>query len=396
MLALRCTACRADYAFPSDRSRCLDCGEPLEAELDGLEGAAVRTGFQSLPVRYADFLPWVQGLEDFSLGEGNTPLIRWRSPPDDLSGLSLSLKNEGLNPTWSFKDRGTFTGLCLALQLEYEAVGTVSTGNMAASVAAYARAAGIKAFILVSEGLAQHKIAPIAVYQPELIMVQGDYGRLYSRTLELAERFKVLFINSDAPLRVEGSKTIAFEICEQTAFEVPDYVVVPASSGGNLRGIIKGFEEFRTAGLIETEPRFIAAQASGCAPIVRAWQAGRRSIERIADPQTVAQAIKNPDPPSGNQVLRKLQAKGGLAVEVSDEEILSAQGLMATSGIFGQPAAAVPLAAVRRLHHEGRIEAGARVILVVTGSGLKDPRALESRDLQVVKTHLDDLDSVFG
>jgi threonine synthase len=267
---------------------------------------------------------------------------------------------------------------------------------MAASVAAYGARAGLPTFILVSAGIPAEKIKPIAVYGPRLIRVTGDYHELYDGSLRAGERYRIYFINSDAPFRVEGSKTIAFEICEQMGFQAPDYVIIPVSSGGNFRGVLKGFEEFKSAGLIDAVPRFIAVQAEGCAPIAEAFEERREKVERIRNPKTIAHAIENPYPPSGNQVLRKLRENSGLALAVSDEEILDAQGLLAREGIFGQPAACAPLAGAKRLVDNGYLKPEDRIVLIITGSGLKVPSALDHLDFPVASTSIAGLTEAVG
>ena len=392
--SLVCTGC--GKAFPLERAhpRCDACGEPLEVRYPSLKGA--RFGRQGgIFERYGAFYPFSSCHREISLGEGGTPLIPSDRVGRRLGMAKLSFKNETLNPTWSFKDRGTAAGLEHALSLGFRRIGTVSTGNMAASVAAYGGRAGLETFVFVTKGLPSEKVGPIAIYGPRLFRVEGDYGDLYFKSIEMGERFGVYFINSDVPFRVEGSKTIAFEICEQTGFDPPDYVAVPVSAGGNVRGILKGFEECSEAGLIGSIPRMIVCQAAGCAPIAEAFERGQATIERIGRPETIAHAIENPCPPSGNEVLRRLKAKGGLAVKVADSEILEAQALLAGEGIFGQPAAAVPLAGVRKLLAEKTLDPAASVVCVITGGGLKYTAALDLHRFDVRTVGMDRLESVF-
>ena len=201
-------------------------------------------------------------------------------------------------------------------------------------------------------------------------------------------------MNSDVPFRIEGSKTIAFEICEQLNFEMPDYVVVPTSSGGNTRGIEKGFREFHNCGLINKVPKIICVQASGCSPIVEAYESGHDEVQRVENPSTIAHAIENPYPPSGNQILRMLKWNGGTAVGVTDEEIIEAQGMLAKDGLFGQPASAVPLAAVMKLKRQNYLNEEEEIVCIITGSGLKYTAALEKHKLNSVQCNIEELSSV--
>ena len=391
---LKCTQCGKGYQLHGPKLRCDGCHAPLEAVCGALKAEIEGRG--SILMRFKAFCPFDEVSEDMSLGEGGTPLIR-SSVVGGQWGLDcLYFKDETQNPTWSFKDRGTFCGIQHAIFLGYERIGTVSTGNMAASVAAYGARAGLETFILVSAGIPAEKIRPIAVYGPHLIRVEGDYHELYEGSLRAGERYGIYFINSDAPFRVEGSKTIAFEICEQMDFQAPDYVIIPVSSGGNFRGILKGFEEFKSVGLVDAVPKFIAVQAEGCAPIAEAFEEGREKVERIRNPKTIAHAIENPYPPSGNQVLRKLRENGGLALAVSDEEILEAQRQLAQEGIFGQPAACAPLAAAKRLVNNGYVKPEDRTVLIITGAGVKVPSALDHLDFPVTSTSIDGLTEAIG
>ena len=388
---LTCTKCQKEFPVERVHPRCPSCNEPLEVVYPRLKKGKIPWK-GTLLERYQAFFPFSSIHGEVSLGEGNTPLLHSSVVASELGIPKLFFKNETQNPTWSFKDRGTVTGLEHALSLGFKKIGTISTGNMAVSVAAYGARAKVETYVLVSHGLPPEKVGPIAIYRPHLIMVDGDYGELYFKSLEIGEKFGIYFINSDVPFRVEGSKTIAYEICEQMDFDPPDYVIVPVSAGGNLRGILKGFEEFYRVGLIHRIPRMVVSQAGGCSPITNAFEKGKETVERVLDPSTIAHAIENPSPPSGNQVLRKLKENGGTAVKVSDEEILEAQVLMAKEGIFGQPEAAVPLAAVKKLLATRYLKSTDSVVCIVTGGGLKYTAALARHQLDMKKIGIEKIE----
>ncbi|MDO9528708.1 MAG: threonine synthase [Syntrophales bacterium] len=394
---LICTKCKKTFQIDQVYPRCTMCGEPLEIEK--VTGGTITEGntlHQTIMERYADFFPFSKTDKLTSLQEGFTPLVESSKLASELQVKTILLKNESQNPTWSFKDRGTVSGIQHALSLGYEKIGTVSSGNMAVSVAAYGARAGLKTFVLVSATLPPEKLNPIAMYDPVLIKVDGDYGQLYFDSLEIGRKYGIYFINSDVPFRVEGSKTIAFEICEQMNFEIPDFVVVPTSSGGNMRGIIKGFEEFQLCGLTGKVPRIICAQASGCSPIYKAYAENRETISRFQSPDTIAHAIENPFPPSGNEALRKIKENGGFSVVVTDDEILQAQKRLAKEGVFVQPAAAVPLAAVKKLRNKNILDENCSIVCIITGGGLKYTAIFERHNLKTVECTLENLDKLVG
>lgn len=378
---LVCPLCGLRYDEPVQRC---ECGEPVEFELFTSEPYIGKTVWE----RFWDFWPVEPALE-FSLGEGDTPLVK--SKIGGELGVRLYLKNETVNPTWSFKDRGTFLAMSYALKAGYKAVGTVSTGNMAASVSAYASRFGLNAKILVSESASNEKLKAVSVYGGDVIRVRGDYGRLYFESLKLGEKLGVYFINSDNPFRVEGYKGIAFEIAEEVT---PDYVLIPTSSGGLFRGVAKGFIELHKSGLIESVPILIAVQAEGCSPICRAFSEGKTKIERFEGPKTIAKAIANPYPPSGNAVLKLLRELGWLCVAVSDDEIGEAQRKLAREGLFVQPASATGIAALRKLVESGTIPEGAKVVSILTGSGLKTLSHAEGG--KIMECALEDLENCLG
>lgn len=389
---LVCTNCGESYDKETKNFRCDKCGEPIE--LEEVKEGKISDGNpldQTLLERYKDFYPSLSTENNYSLNEGFTSLVSVEDMAKEYGISGLYFKNETQNPTWSFKDRGTVTGVLRAMNLGYKKIGTVSTGNMATSVAAYGARAGLDTYILVKKGIAEEKLKPIAIYGAKLIEVEGDYSKLYDESLAIGHENDIYFINSDVPYRVEGYKTMAFEICEQLGFEAPDYVIVPTSAGGDIRGIEKGFREFYKLGLIDKLPKMVAVQASGCSPIYNAFREGKLEISRVADPETIAHAIENPYPPSGNQVLRMLKKNGGLALGVDDGDILKSQKKLASLGLFVQPASATSLAAVEKLYKEKLLKESDNVVCVLTGSGLKYTAALDEHDLDVYTCKLEEL-----
>lgn len=389
---LVCTGCEERYEKETKNQRCQECGEPLEVE--EVKEGKIREGNilrQSSLERYGDFFPYLDIEDKLSLGEGFTPLISSETLAKEYGLKNIYFKNEGENPTWSFKDRGTITGLIRARNLGYKKIGTVSTGNMATSVAAYGARAGMETIVLVKEGMSREKLNPIGIYHPRLIKVDGDYSKLYDESLRVGEEKEIYFINSDSPFRVEGYKTLAFEICEELDFQLPDYIIVPTSAGGNIRGIEKGFREFKNSGLIDRIPRFIGVQASGCSPIYNAFKEDKEEMERVEDPSTLAKAIENPYPPSGHEVLRLIRRNGGRMVAVSDEEIKLAQEKLASIGLFAQFASATSLAAVAKLKEEGFLKDRDSAVCVLTASGLKYTSVLEEHNLEIEACKLEDL-----
>lgn len=388
---LFCTKCKKQYQKEPTNFRCEVCNEPLELE-EVSKGKINKTGGlqENILERYSDFYPFININNDISLGEGFTSLIKSKKLAEQHSLGNIYFKNESENPTWSFKDRGTITGVLRALDLGYTRIGTVSSGNMAASVAAYGAKANLETFVLVKGDIDDEKLKPVAIYGPKLIKVAGDYGELYKESFKIGEEKDIYFINSDSPYRIEGYKTIAFEICEQLNFNIPDYILVPTSAGGNIRGIEKGFREFKNVGLIKKIPKIICVQAAGCAPIYTAFS-NNSTIEKFEKPNTIAHAISNPTPPSGNQVLRMISRNGGTITSVNEQEIISAQREIAHIGMFVQPASATSLAAVKKLKSSGYIKDGESVVCILTSSGLKFTGALEYHDLDVEQCKISEL-----
>ncbi|MGD1009804.1 MAG: threonine synthase [Candidatus Aminicenantales bacterium] len=395
MDAVACLFCSKNYPHDPFSPFCPDCGEPLL--LVPLSGPCLKTipTDRSHPLeKFSDFLPLRSFDASLSLGEGNTPLVPLGRLGPEIGIPKLFAKNEAQNPTSSFKDRGTAVAIQKAVTLSFKKIGTVSTGNMAASTAAYGARAGLKTYVLLKEGTSRMSLPAAGIFGPTLITVRGDYGRLFYRSLEIGKKLGIYFMNSIDPFRVEGYKVTGFEIFLQLGGrQAPRFVFVPVSSGGHLLGLMRAFEDLERAGLARGYPTFVGVQAEGCAPLVRAFGSGKLKYERLSEVRTIAHAISNPAPPAGNAVLKLIRDHAGILMSVSDDEMVAAQrALAAAEGLFCQPESAVTLAGLLKLREKRILPADGSSVLVLTGSGLKAPYALDSLPLKVRELDLDDLE----
>jgi threonine synthase len=318
--------------------------------------------------RYREHLPVGPETPDVDLLEGSTPLVRSRNIGPSLGIRDLRFKYEGLNPTGSFKDRGMVVAVAKAAESGAAALVCASTGNTSASMAAYAASLRLRAIVVVPAGeIALNKLAQALMYGAKVVALKGSFDHALATVRELAAQFPVALMNSVNPHRIEGQKTAAFEVVDDLG-EAPDYLLLPVGNAGNITAYWKGFREYQAGGRASRLPRLIGAQAEGAAPIVRG-----RPVER---PKTVASAIRIGNPASWEGATTARDESGGLIEAVSDSEILHAQVLLASSeGLFAEPASVAPLALLLRLAREGRLERDASVVVVLTGSGLKDPDA---------------------
>jgi threonine synthase len=316
--------------------------------------------------------------------EGNTPLLdggiaaRWAGIP------GLRLKHEGLNPTGSFKDRGMTVGITQARLIGARAVACASTGNTAASLAAYAARAGVPALVCIpAHRVALGKLAQALAYGARTLLVRGDFDACLRLVREAAHRLGVYLLNSVNPYRLEGQKTIVFELLEQCAWQAPDWIALPAGNLGNTAAFGMALRDAREANLIDRVPRLLAVQAEGAAPFAESFREGFVSRHRVT-PNTVATAINIGDPASYDRGVRSIRDTNGIVTTVSDAEILEAKAAVDAAGIGCEPASAAAVAGVKRLVREGIITAGSRVVGVLTGHVLKDPEALVRyhRDIQ--------------
>jgi threonine synthase len=376
-----CIACGKNYGIDEVVYSCRKCGDILEIkyDYDFLKEKIEKSDWKSLPLsvwRYKDFMPIRDPSKVISLDEGGTGLHCCRRLGKAIGIDTFYVKNEGENPTGSFKDRGMTVGVSKAVELGMKMVACASTGNTSASLAAYAAKAGISCVILIPSGrIAFGKLAQAIVYGAKVVQVRGNFDQALQLVVKLSEKHREIYLlNSINPFRLEGQKTIAYEICDQLSMEPPDVVVVPVGNAGNISAIWKGFTEFHKLGLISKLPKMVGIQAEGAAPIARAVKGGKDTIEPVKNPETVASAIRIGAPVSWKKAIRAIKDSGGTAEIVTDSEILEAQKMLARyEGLFVEPASASSIAGLRKMLENGEIGRDETVVCVATGHGLKDP-----------------------
>ncbi len=374
-------------------------GESLEVVLPGIEAARPQPG-KFIFQRFARFLPFSPEhmQEADSLGEGNTPLLKAPKSLQENTGLhNLWLKNETVNPTWSFKDRGSLTTIFMARVMQETVTATISTGNMGNSMAAYSAHAGMEAVVFIPHFSPVEKVGAMAIHGARIIRIKApDYSAMKSAVLEQGLKQRLRIVSGNGPLRTEGYKLTSFELFEQFNESIPDFIAVPTSACGHIRGVFKGFLELKAAGLIHSLPRMIIVQAEVNSPIVSAYNKGLEDIIPFKDFSTVAEAITSGNPAGGKDLLYTARKYNWLAESASEEEILDSQRVLAAAGFFTEPSSALSVAALRKQTAKGFIPPDARVVLMLTGSGLKDMRALTHQPAPVQDIELQDLDRVMA
>lgn len=326
-------------------------------------------------LKYLPLLPITKQTEFVSLREAVTPLVKSRKLGRNM-GVDLLLKVEGKNPTGSFKDRGTAVEISVAKEKGAKAIILASTGNMAASCACYAAAAGIPCFILVPEGVPPGKLSQVLAFGGHIVQVKGTYNDAADLAYKLAVEMG-FYLAGDYAYRLEGAKTAAFEVIDQMLFQVPDYLVVPIGCGTNIGGYYKGFMDYYKLGLIDRLPRIIGVQATGAQAVVNSFDEKRNDIQILPSINTLASAIAVANPIDGLKALEAINSTNGFAVAVTDNEILAAQHRMAKEeGIFAESSAAATIAGLQKLIDQGKIDAHKKVLCILTGDGLKDPQVV--------------------
>ena len=379
--------CRAEYQIDERLYVCSRCGGLLD--IDRSEAIAVeptslrdlwRQRLSSLESRdrsgvwrFREFLPFDNDTQIVSLGEGNTPLYDAPRSADYCRLPQLKLKHQGNNPTGSFKDTGMTTAVTQARKLGARMVVCASTGNTAASLAAYAARADLMCAIVVPGGQVSHaKLAQALDYGAKVVEIEGNFDSCMNAIRELSQDDSVYLVNSINPFRIEGQKTVAFELAEQLEWRVPDHLVLPGGNLGNSSAFGKGFRELLEGGLIDRQPKITVVQAEGAAPFARLYSQHESELVNEADPKTLASAIKIGAPVSWRKAWRAVTETGGSVITVTEQEIADAKAMIGRDGIGCEPASATTVAGIRKLVADGAIKEDETVVAVLTGHLLKD------------------------
>jgi threonine synthase len=381
---LKCKECGHDFDAKAIHV-CDFCFGPLEVDYDYdlIRKRVSKKSIEGGPLslwRYWDFLP-VETRDVVSLQEGFTPLVKANNLGRLLGLKNLWIKNDSMNPTFSFKDRVVSVALTRARELGFETVACASTGNLAGAISAYGAKADFKRFVFIPADLEEGKIVGAGVYNPNIVAIEGTYDEVNRLCSEVAGAFNWAFVNVNIrPYYAEGSKTLGYEVAEQLGWKAPDQVVVPAASGSLLTKIFKGFKEFEMMGLIpKFKTKLNCAQAAGCGPISTAIQAGHDLIKPVR-PQTIAKSLAIGNPADGVYASQIALKTGGQGVLVSDDEIVDGMKLLAsTEGIFTETAGGVTIASLKRLVQTGKILPDELTVAYVTGNGLKTMDAVQGK-----------------
>lgn len=374
---LRCRICKKQ--FDHDFFRCPACGGVLECDFDLSDQQHLRHVLQNARGfwDYSDFFP-IRTDHIVSIGEGETPLVYAKNLCAELGMQGVYIKNEGQNPTGTFKDRPLSVGYTKAVELQAEATIIGSAGNAGAAAAAYAAASGIRCFVLLPEFTAMERVAQTLRYGAHAIKIRGNVSDCIDMLNTVCARRNWHNMSTAVPcnpFQAEGSKTIAYELARQLDWMTPDWVIIPIGGGGNLASIYKGYCDLKKLGLIDRVPKMVGVQEESCAAVAQAYaiHAAPDQIKRVENPSGVAVAIQDALPLDGSAALQAIYDSGGIAMSVSASQIADAQSLLGrTTGIFAEPASACTVAALTRLKGDGRILKTEKVVCLVTGNGLKD------------------------
>lgn len=376
--SLKCRECGKEYEAQF-RYVCEECFGPLDVIYEfhsNIKRETFTSRKEKTYWRYFELLPIANKNNIVNLHAGLTPLQKADRLAKEIGGLKdLFIKNDSVNPTFSFKDRPAGIAVSRAKETRLKAVGCASTGNLASATAAHAAVAELPCYIFAPSDIEHVKIAQALSYGAEFVAVDGTYDDANRIASIIGDSKGMGIVNINMrPYYVEGSKTLAYEVAEQLNWQVPDNLVIPVGSGAMLNAICKGFEELNKLGLVKDEIDFkvTAAQAHGCAPIVDAFKKKNDEVIPVERPETIAKSLAIGDPGDGLYVLKRLKQYNGIAEEVTDEEIIDGILMLAkTEGIFTEPAGGVSIAVLKKLVEEGKIDKDERIVCYITGNGLK-------------------------
>lgn len=366
---IKCINCSFESNLDTDLLRCPLCNDLLELEPDELPSIKSLYRKDKPGIwRFSSLLPVQRKI--VSLNEGNTPLIQGNG----LDNKDLFFKLEGSNPTGSFKDRGMTVAVSRAVSLGKRILVCASTGNTSSSLSAYAAKSGLKSVVLVPSGsVSSVKLAQAYSYGAKIYSIEGNFDRVLEIAVKISEKYNLYLVNSINPYRIEGQKTVSFEIYEQLKNTMPSYVFIPVGNAGNISAVFKGFSELARI-TNKKIPSLIGVQAEGAAPLVQAFSRGEKMISRVEKPETVASAIRIGNPVSWKKAMRAVKETNGMFISVSDSEIKEAREELAKKqGVLVEYASAASYAGFKKL--ASRIPSDSKVVCILTGSGLKEKLA---------------------
>jgi threonine synthase len=401
-ISLQCRECKKEYES-TFKYICDECFGPLDVKYD-FSPVSKNTfeGREHTYWRYFEMLPIQQKSNIVSINAGMTPLVRAEKLGKALGLGNLYIKNDSVNPTFSFKDRPAGVAVSKAKEFGLSAVGCASTGNLASATAAHAAKGGFPCYVFAPSDIEHAKIAQALAYGSKFIAVDGTYDDANRIAAQIGDSKGIGIVNINMrSYYVEGSKTLAYEVAEQLGWTVPDQLIVPVGSGAMLNAICKGFEELQSVSLLSgvSNMHMIAAQPHGCAPIVDAFKRGDSEVIPVENPDTIAKSLAIGDPGDGRYVLKRLKQYNGFAEESNNSEILDAILLLArTEGIFTEPAGGVSVAVLKKMVDDGKIDKNETVVCYVTGNGLKATESLMEvlEKPQVMQADVSKISAVVG
>lgn len=400
---IKCVNCGAIFTEQETITRCLKCGQALDIQFDipRLKGTVNEYVLKHTPIsamKYLNFYPLNDRSKIISLNEGGTPLVHSEKLSEKYGVKNLYIKNEGANPTGVFKDRGTLVEVSKALELGAKAIVLASTGNMAASVSAYAAKAGIPCYVLVPENTPIGKLSQSLVHGGKVLKIRGTYTDCVKLSEEMAKKYNYL-LAGDYAFRSEGQKSIAFEIIEQLNWNVPDVVLAPVGCGTNLYGIAKGFFEWYELGLITKIPRIVGVQPEKCDTLYSQFYNGKNESTKLTSPGSLCSAVNIGAPLDDMKLLKAIRKSGGDFEIIDDNTVLKSQLDMANmASVFTEPSGAIPVACIKKMVENGKIKPDETVVCVATGTGLKDPHSatLLFSNLPSLDSNISEIDDFLG